>query len=205
MRSFRAEQVSDWVKFVLDLDVKKARGVLVDLLPRFPIVVTRHVDAAKTWIRSRARGTERYGIVVSSQAQRLKPLAIDVRVDVDPVHWFLGPKDDVRSSYYLEDAATEFQVQGLELDWACVVWDADFRKQGAAWDHWSFVGNRWQRVRKAERQSYLKNAYRVLLTRARQGMVLVVPAGDRLDATRSPSLYDETYAYLRSIGVPALD
>lgn len=205
MRSFRAEQVSDWVKLVLDLDEERARGVLNELLPRFPIVMTRQIEKAKSWIKSRARGNERYGLVVSSQAQRLKPLAIDVRVDIDPVHWFLGPKDDVRSSFYLEDAATEFQVQGLELDWACVVWDADFRKQGSTWDHWSFVGSRWQRVRKADRQAYLKNAYRVLLTRARQGMALVVPAGDYLDATRSPGYYDETYAYLRSIGVPELD
>lgn len=159
----------------------------------------------KAWIKAQARGSQRYGLIVSSQAQRLKPHAIDVRVEVDPVHWFLGPKEDVRSSYYLEDAATEFQVQGLELDWACVVWDADFRKAGSSWDHWSFVGNRWQRVRSIDRQAYLKNAYRVLLTRARQGMALVVPYGVITDATRVPSHYDETYAYLRSVGVPALE
>ncbi len=205
MRSFRAERVSDWVKFVLDLEVAQAQKVLQELLPRFPIVVTRDLAAAKAWIKARARGSERFGLVVSSQAQRLKPHAIDVRVPIDPVHWFLGPKDDVRSSYYLEDAATEFQVQGLELDWACVVWDADFRKAGPAWDHWSFVGNRWQQVRKARRQAYLKNAYRVLLTRARQGMALVVPSGDREDATRAPGFYDETFAYLRLLGVPALE
>lgn len=205
MRSFRAEKVSDWVKFILDTDESKARHSLQELLPRFPIVLTRSIDAAKAWIKSKARGSERYGLVVSSQAQRLKPHAIDVRVDIDPVHWFLGPKEDVRSSYYLEDAATEFQVQGLELDWACVVWDADFRRVGASWDHWSFVGSRWQRVRKTDRQLYLKNAYRVLLTRARQGMALVVPPGDRVDATRDPCFYDETYAYLRSVGVPTLD
>ncbi len=205
LRSFRAERVSDWVKLVLDLEVEKAQETLRDLLPRYPIVVTRHLTAAKDWIKVQARGSERFGLVVSSQAQRLKPHAIDVRVPVDPVHWFLGPKDDVRSSYYLEDATTEFHVQGLELDWACVVWDADFRKVDTAWDHWSFVGSRWQRVRKADRQTYLKNAYRVLLTRARQGMALVVPSGSEEDATRDPSFYDETYCYLRSIGVPSLD
>lgn len=205
MRSFRAERVSDWVKFVLDLEVEKAQETLRDLLPRYPIVVTRNLAAAKAWVKANARGSERFGLVVSSQAQRLKPHAIDVRVQVDPVHWFLGPKDDVRSSYYLEDAATEFHVQGLELDWACVVWDADFRKAGQAWDHWSFVGSRWQRVRKADRQTYLKNAYRVLLTRARQGMALVVPEGSEEDSTREPSFYDATYRYLRSVGVPTLE
>lgn len=204
MRSFRAERVSDWVKYVLDLDAIPAQRTLQELLPRYPIVVTRSLTAAKAWVKEQARGTERFGLMVSSQAQRLKPHAIDVRVPVDPVHWFLAPKEDVRSSYYLEDAASEFQVQGLELDWACVVWDADFRMVDAAWAHWSFVGSRWQRVSKPERQLYLKNAYRVLLTRARQGMVLVVPEGDHEDPTRAPSFYDATYDYLRSIGVPLL-
>ncbi len=204
MRSFRAEHVSDWVKCVLDLEVAQAQRLLGNLLPKYPIVVTRSVGDAKAWIRSKARANERFGLVVSSQAQRLKPHAVDVRVPVDPVHWFLGPKDDVRSSYYLEDAATEFHVQGLELDWACVVWDADFRFASQSWDHWSFVGCRWQRIRKADRQLYQKNAYRVLLTRARQGMVLVVPQGDVDDTTRHPTFYDATYNYLRALDVPAL-
>lgn len=204
MRSFRAERVSDWVKSVLDLEVAQAQQTLTMLLPRYPIVVTRSLGDAKAWVRSKARANERFGLVVSSQAQRLKPHAIDVRVPVDPVHWFLGPKDDVRSSYYLEDAATEFHVQGLELDWACVVWDADFRFASQSWDHWSFVGSRWQKIRKADRQLYQKNAYRVLLTRARQGMVLVVPHGSTEDHTRDPTFYDATYNYLRAVGVPAL-
>jgi hypothetical protein len=143
--------------------------------------------------------------MVSSQAQRLRPHAIDVRAPVDPVHWFLDSKDDVRSSYYLEDAATEFHVQGLEVDWAAIVWDADYRYTKRGWEHWSFVGDRWQRIKKPERQLYQKNAYRVLLTRARQGMVVVVPNGDVEDPTRDPAFYDETYAYLRSLGIPELD
>src|SRR5690606_10269678 len=106
-----------------------------------------------------------------------------------------------RSSYYLEDAATEFQIQGLELDWACVNWDADLRYVDGGWTHHEFVGSRWNKVRKAERQRFLLNSYRVLLTRARQGMVIFVPPGDKDDPTRSPSFYDGTYQYLRSIGV----
>jgi hypothetical protein len=204
MRSFRAERVSDWVKFVLDHEQDMARRVLADLLPRYPIRVTRSVADAKRWLRTMARGTERYGLVVSSQAQRLKPHAIDVRAPLDPVHWFLDAKDDVRSSYYLEDAATEFHVQGLELDWTCVVWDADFRVADHGWDHWSFVGDRWQRIRKLERQAYLKNSYRVLLTRARQGMVIVVPEGDAEDHTREAPFFDATYAYLRHLGLPEI-
>jgi DUF2075 family protein len=119
---------------------------------------------------------------------------------MDPVHWFLDGKDDVRSSYYLEDVATEFHVQGLELDWACVAWDADFRFSPSGWSHHSFCGNRWNNINKEERKQYLKNAYRVLLTRARQGMVLVVPEGDPEDHTRSGRYYDGTYHYLKEIG-----
>jgi hypothetical protein len=201
MRSFRAEHVSFLVKNVLDLNTRDAITAMAELADRYPIVITRSLAKAKTWLKDQARGTERYGMVVSSQAQRLKPHAIDVKSPMDPIHWFLDGKDDVRSSYYLEDVATEFHVQGLDVDWACVVWDADFRFAPTGWKHFSFVGSRWQHIHKAERQSYLKNAYRVLLTRARQGMVLVVPEGDDADPTRSPAFYDPTFEYLRSVGI----
>ena len=200
MRSFRAENVSHLVKQVLDLNPDAARDALHQIGERYPIVVTRDLAKAKQWLRQHARGSERYGIVVSSEAQRLKPHAIDVKSPMDPIHWFLDGKDDVRSSYYLEDVATEFHVQGLELDWTCVTWDADFRFTNDGWEHWSFCGNRWNRIRNSERRVYLKNAYRVLLTRARQGMVIVVPKGDAEDLTRRPEDYDPTFEYLRRIG-----
>lgn len=200
MRSFRAEDVSLLVKQVLDLDVDAARETQIRVKSQYPIVITRNLDTAKQWLKRQARGSERYGIVVSSQAERLKPYAIDVKSPMDPVHWFLDGKEDVRSSYYLEDVATEFHVQGLELDWACVTWDADFRYNAKGWHHHSFCGDKWNKINKAERKQYLKNAYRVLLTRARQGMVLVVPEGDAEDATRHASFYDGTYSYLKEIG-----
>ncbi len=204
MRSFRAETLSLFVKQVLDLESDNASAALKLIAKRYPIVLTRDLSRAKRWLRERARGSERYGIVVSSQAQRLRPLAIDVRAPMDPMHWFLDGKDDIRSSFYLEDVATEFDVQGLELDWTCVVWDGDFRFSGETWQHHSFVGDKWQRILKQERQSYLKNAYRVLLTRARQGMVIVVPEGSSEDPTRSPAYYDGTFEYLQSIGLAQL-
>lgn len=204
MRSFRAEQVSLFVKQVLDIDAEDAKQTFQELRGRYPIVLTRDLAKAKVWLRKNARGSERYGMVVSSNAYRLKPYAIDLRPSVNPVHWFLRDKDDVRSSYHLEDVATEFLVQGLELDWTCLVWDADLRMVGNDWEHWSFKGSRWERARKVERRAYLINAYRVLLTRARQGMVIVVPDGDASDATRHPSFYDETYVYLRQIGLDIL-
>lgn len=204
MRSFRAEHVSALVKSLLDLEEAEARKLLQQVAGRYPIKITRSLDAAKAWLRRKARGSERYGMVVSSHALRLKPHAIDVRAPVNPIHWFLDGKEDVRSSYYLEDAATEFDIQGLELDWTCVVWDGDFRFDSTGWRHYSFVGERWNRICRPERQVYQKNAYRVLLTRARQGMIIVVPPGDREDPTRDPSFYDPTYRYLEAIGFPEI-
>ena len=204
MRSFRAERVSLFIKHVLDLDSESASNLLTQFIERYPIVVTRELSTAKQWLKQQARGTERYGLVASSQALRLKPHAIDVKSPMDPIHWFLDGKEDVRSSYYLEDVATEFHVQGLELDWACVTWDADFRNTEAGWEHWSFCGSRWTRIRKPERQMYLKNAYRVLLTRARQGMVIVVPYGDAADQTRKSAYYDFTFDYLCRIGIDVI-
>jgi len=203
-RSYRAENVSLLIKQILDINRDGAKETLSNISNNYPIVLTRNVETAKKWLREKARGSERYGIIVSSQAYRLKPLAMDVRVETDPVHWFLGEKDDVRSSYYLEDVATEFQVQGLELDWACVTWDGDFRYSDEGWKTYSFVGNKWQNINKEERKLYLKNAYRVLLTRARQGMVIVVPEGNEEDHTRKSEFYDSTFNYLQNIGLQVI-
>jgi len=144
-----------------------------------------------------------YGATISEflQSQRLKPHAIDIRVNVNPVHWFLNERVDTRSSYYLEDAATEFQVQGLELDWMCVTWDGDLRFNGNGWSYHDFRGDRWTHVHNTENRRYLRNAYRVLLTRARQGMVIFVPPGDRNDPTRAPEYYDSTFRYLAGLGI----
>ncbi|MDD2290372.1 MAG: DUF2075 domain-containing protein [Bacteroidales bacterium] len=204
MRSFRAENLSSFVKFLLDMEKEKAKEMYELIKDNYPIVITRNLYKAKEWLKNKARGSERYGIIVSSQAQRLKPHAIDVRTPINPVHWFLNGKDDVRSSYFLEDVATEFQIQGLELDWSCVTWDGDLRYDENGWKTFSFVGTKWHQIRKSDRISYLINAYRVLLTRARQGMVIVVPEGNENDHTRLSEFYDPTYEYLREIGIPVL-
>ena len=201
MRSYRAESVSLFIKQLLDLNKEAAQRTYNTINKNYPIVLTRDLQKAKKWLKEKARGTERYGIVVSSQAQRLKPLAIDVKSPMNPVYWFLGEKDDIRSSYYLEDVATEFQVQGLELDWACVTWDGDLRYSNNGWKSFSFVGTKWQNIHKEERKRYLINAYRVLLTRARQGMVIVIPNGDNEDATRNTENYDGTFNYLKALGI----
>lgn len=199
MRSYRAENLSKLIKEILDIN-PNAKNTLEQLKGKYPIVITRDTEKAKNWLREKARGSERYGIVVSSQAYRLKPLAMDVRSPINHVNWFLDSKDDIRSSYFLEDVATEFNVQGLELDWTCVTWDGDLRFSNDSWRTFSFVGNKWQKIHQETRRKYLINAYRVLLTRARQGMIIVVPEGNKDDYTRQPEIYDHTFNYLKSIG-----
>lgn len=201
MRSFRAENLSRFIKNILDLDIQNAKETFRSISENYPIILTRDLSIAKSWLKEKARGSERYGMVVSSQAQRLKPFAIDVKSPMNPVNWFLDGKDDVRSSYYLEDVATEFHVQGLELDWSCVVWDGDLRYSESEWKTFAFKGNKWQNIHNIERKKYLINAYRVLLTRARQGMVIVVPEGNSQDHTRKSEYYDSTFEYLKGLGL----
>ena len=203
MRSFRAETLSDFVSHLLNGDVEAARTAR-ERLSQYPIVVTRDLNAARCWLRSRARGSERYGLIASSGGHRLRPEGVNVRAAVDPPNWFLNGRDDVRSSYYLEDVATEFDVQGLELDWSGICWDADLRFGPGGWGHYSFKGTRWQSVNDRFRQLYLRNAYRVLLTRARQGMVIFIPKGDDSDVTRPSPFYDGIYDFLRACGLPSL-
>ena len=202
-RSYRAETLSLFVHQFLDLDIAAARKTYNDIKDRYPIVLTRDLAKAKAWLREHARGSERYGMLVSSKAFRLKPLAIDIRSQADIVPWFLNPITDIRSSLFLEDVATEFDIQGLELDWTCLVWDGDFRYEPFrhCWQHFNFRSDRWQNINIAEGRAYQLNAYRVLLTRARQGMVICVPEGNPEDATRLPEFYDGTYELFRELGL----
>lgn len=211
MRSFRAENVSNFVKAILDIDKDQARLELAEIEDKYPIRLTRNLATAKTWIRQQVQGTERPGLLASSKALRLKPFAIDAKIEVNPVHYFLNSKEDPRSSFYLEDAASEFVVQGLELDYTLVSWDGDLRmlsdygKGSDVWSYHDFRGQNWKNIRNKNNQNYLKNAYRVLLTRARQGMVIFVPLGNNPpDATRDSSYYDGTYQYLKSLGIVEL-
>lgn len=205
MRSFRAEALSSFVGSIIENDSEAARGFYARIKAGYPIYLTRSLQTAKTWLRKRARGRERFGLVASSGAMRLRPEGIHIKTEIEPPNWFLNEKGDVRSSYYLEDVASEFDVQGLELDWVGVCWDGDFHHDGSAWVYQAFKGTKWQSVNDESRRLFLRNAYRVILTRARQGMVLFVPKGDGADRTRPPSLYDGTFDFLHSCGIPALD
>lgn len=206
MRSFRSEKVSIFVNQLLALKQEDAAATLKEL-GNYPIVLTRSLETAKQWLRDHARGSERFGLLASSKAERLKAISINVRYQPDFVHWFLEDDSDIRSSNALEDTLTEFKVQGLEIDWACVAWDADLRlnKEHTAWQHFQLrSGTKWQNINKQINQEYQINAYRVLLTRARQGMVIVVPDGDHgvpPDETRKPEWYDGIYNYLKNLGI----
>jgi Schlafen group 3, DNA/RNA helicase domain len=204
MRSFRAEAFSSFVRLVIENRPDEARLAYAEIAERYPIWLTRNLDDARQWLRRQARGSERFGLLASSGGHRLRAEGIHVMAKIDAPTWFLNDPTDVRSSFYCEEVATEFDVQGLELDWTGVCWDADFRYSDGQWSHLNFHRTGWQQVIAAEKQLYLKNAYRVILTRARQGMIIFVPQGSAEDQTRSPAFYDQTFHFLRACGLPML-
>lgn len=208
MRSFRSESVSLFINQLLDLKVDEARSTLYELRKNnYPIALTRSLERAKQWLQRKKRGNERMGLLASSKGERLKAISINVKYSPDFVHWFLENSQDIRSSDTLEDALTEFEVQGLEIDWACVAWDADLRlsEDKRTWEHFQLRGGgKWQNIKKPVNQEYHINAYRVLLTRARQGIVVLIPEGDDTDTTRKREWYDRTYNYLKGIGIPEI-
>ena len=205
IRSFRAEKQCQFVDYLLDNDPQKANEIYNQISEKYPVLITRDFNKAKQWVRGQVRGSQRCGALACSSAQRLKPEGIYVPTEIDVKNWFLAPSDDLRSSNMLEIVASEFKVQGLEIDWALVCWDADLRRNasGKEWDYYSFRGTRWNKRQKEEQKRYLVNSYRVLLTRARQGMILFVPKGvdPEEDATRDSKYYEGIYKYLISCGL----
>lgn len=205
LRSFRSENVSNFVKALLDVDIDTAKRLYEQFNNDYPVFVTRNLHKAKLWVRSQAKGSQRYGLTASSGAKRLRKYGIWVQNKIEATNWFLNGKNDVRSSFHLEETATEFDIQGLELDWTIVCWDADLRFENGDFKHLKFVGTKWQNIKSADNILYLKNAYRVLLTRARQGFVIFVPTGDETDITAKPEYYDGIYWYLKSVGIKELE
>ncbi len=204
MRSFRAEALSEFVGHIVENRPVDARNVYEKISDRYPFFLTRSLEEARDWLRQRARGSERFGLLASSGGYRLRPEGLHVKAKIDGPTWFLNDRDDIRSSLACEEVGTEFDVQGLELDWAGVCWDADFRYNKGDWDPHRFRGTRWQRVNAVERKIYLRNAYRVIMTRARQGVVIFIPRGSDIDETRRPEYYDGTFAHLKKCGLQEL-
>ena len=219
LRSFRAEKLSAFVHALLSFDAS-ASALYREIKDKYPIVLTRDMDKARKWLHDKVRGTERTGVLVTKESARFKPLGVHILPsgDENAVHWFLEDKTDTRSSNYLEDAATEIQVQGLELDYTCLLLDADMRFENGTWHFYRFNGQtKWveqtgSSESKQDLMKYMLNAYRVLLTRARSGMVICVPSGNANqtrsgfweDGTRLPEYYDGTYHYLKSLGIEEL-
>lgn len=201
LRSYRSENVASFVKALLDINENTARELYTTLRKTYSISMTRSIQKAKNWIQQHAKGTQRYGIVASSGAKRLKKFGIWVQTKIDAVQWFLNEGNDVRSSCFMEDTATEFDIQGLELDWAIVCWDANLRIGNTGLEFYAFKGSSWTTIKKQEEKNYLKNTYRVLLTRARQGFIIFIPKGDDSDNTRKSSYYDCIFNYLKRIGI----
>jgi DUF2075 family protein len=204
MRSFRADKLSHFVHYLIHNQPSQAFTIHQQIQAHYPMYVTRDLSKAKEWIKTKKRGLESCGLIASSGAKRLKAEGIFVNNEINATHWFLNSQDDVRSCHFLEDAGTEFLVQGLELDWCLIAWDADYRYKNNAFEHWCFKGNKWMHVHNESQQRYLENSYRVLLTRARQGLVIYVPLGDSQDITRTPAFYADTYGYLKRCGIPEL-
>ena len=201
VRSFRSEKLSEFVHELLNIKKNRAKEIYQIIKDDYPIVLTRDFSSAKRWLREHAKGSERIGLISSSGARRLRPIGIDVKNEISAPNWFLNDKMDIRSSYFLEEVATEFDIQGLEIDWACVAWGANFYMNNIDWNYQNFKGTKWQNINQEIDKEYLKNTYRVLLTRARQGMVIFIPKGTKIDHTRPNEFYDKTYKYLKEIGI----
>jgi len=201
IRSYKAEELSKWVNLVLTNQPSEAKSVFAEKLTRYKLVITRDLDKAKTWLKSKCKGSRRMGLVASSGARRLRPYGLEVKLQLEEAEWFLNPREDIRSSYYLEIPATEFGIQGLELDWVGVCWDADLRRNKNGWDFNAFKGTKWQKASKTDMQKFIINKYRVLLTRAREGMIIFIPLGASEDPTRNPEYYNGIADYLKRCGV----
>ncbi|MDQ1244319.1 MAG: hypothetical protein QG567_852 [Campylobacterota bacterium] len=201
VRSFRSEKLSDFIHALLELNIEDSKKLYSEIREDYPLFITRDFNLAKQWLIGKSRGSERFGLLASSGAKRLRPYGIDVKNEIAVEYWFLNDKDDVRSSYFFEDIATEFDIQGLEIDWACMVWGENFYFDENRWNYQTFKGTKFQNINSATDRNYLKNSYRVLLTRARQGMVIYIPQGDIRDMTRDGKYYDGTYNYFKNIGI----
>ena len=201
IRSFRSEKVSNFVHELLELNFENTRNLFQEIKEDYPIYITRDLESAKNWLRNQAKGTERIGLVAPSGAKRLRAVGIDVKNEISAPLWFLNGDEDIRSSYFLEEVATEFDIQGLEIDWVCLAWGANFHIENNQWVFQAFKGSKWQNINQEITRRYLKNTYRVLLTRARQGMIIYLPEGSMLDHTRPKEFYDQTFKYLLRIGI----
>ena len=203
-RSFKANNLNAWVNALINNETENALQLSESISEVYPLLITRKLDTAKSWLKNKKSGNKRIGLVASSGGLRLKPCGIHVREVIDESLWFLNGETDVRSSYYLEMVATEYKIQGLELDWVGICWDIDLRRNGNKWEFKNFTGTKWNQTKTIAEQVFLLNTYRVLLTRAREGVIVFIPEGDSNDETRLPEFYDPIFEYLVSCGLKSI-
>ena len=203
-RSFKANNLNAWVNSLINNETEEALELSKLISENYPLIITRNIETAREWLKQKKSGNKRIGLVASSGGLRLKPCGIQVREVIDEAMWFLNDETDIRSSYYLEMVATEYKVQGLELDWAGICWDADLRRSADNWEFKNFSGTKWNHTNAPAEQQFLLNTYRVLLTRAREGIIVFVPEGDSKDETRLPEFYDPIFEYLVSCGLKSI-
>lgn len=202
LRSFRSAQLSNFIQELINNNIESAKIIYDQFIKKdYPIKITRDLNTARNWLKVSVKGSERAGIVASSGGIRLRPFGLNVKAKIDAPIWFLNDNTDIRSSYFLEEVATEFDIQGLELDWTCVAWDGDLFYGNKQWNYRKFKGTKWQNINSPEITNYLVNSYRVLLTRARQGMVIYIPFGNNEDVTRLEFMYDGTFEFFKSLGI----
>ena len=204
MRFYRNAGLERWVHHLMEEEFTEARRLGQELDAAGDTVwLTRSLADARRWARQMRVGEERAGLVASSQARRLAACGLHVDLKPDIGAWMLAPSGDFRSSNALETVQNQYQIQGLELDWAVVCWGADLRRHGRQWSAFKLRGGQWCRDRALD---VAKNGYRVLLTRARKGMVVFVPMGDPTgeDATRDPAFYDGIAKHLLRCGARPL-
>lgn len=202
LRSFRSAQLSNFIQELINNNIESAKIIYDQFIKKdYPIKIARDLEKARNWLKISAKGSERTGIVASSGGIRLRPFGLNVKAKIDAPIWFLNDNNDIRSSYFLEEVATEFDIQGLELDWTCVAWDGDLFYNNSQWNYRKFKGTKWQNINSPEITNYLVNSYRVLLTRARQGMIIYIPYGNNDDITRPEFMYDGTFEFFKSLGI----
>ena len=178
--------------------------------------ITRSLDTARHWLKCRQIGRTRSGLVSSAYAARLRSDGLensfDFHQNFEWEHWFLdeltcapvgSPQKycgDVRCSSILEVAATQFEIQGLELDWIGLCWGEDLVWSEGSWKTYRFTNKTWRENHNAVKHAYMLNGYRVLLTRARQGMIIYVPEPTSEDQSRLHNELNHTAEFLIACG-----
>ena len=203
-RAHNAAHLNEFIEAILDSNADLAMEILHAEMVHYPVYYTRSLQEARAWLREKREGAHQIGMLASSGAKRLKHYGLDVSGSLNMLDWLLRMEHDVRSASYLERAANERKIQGMELDWSCVCWGADLRHDATGWHYLKFAGNAWENIEDDQEKTFLLNRYRILLSRAKNGMVIWVPPGDEFDKSTLPRFYNGVAEFMQNCGIPKL-